>query len=301
MENQKTRSPQRMLGLMIGGIIALLVIAITAINSFTIVGVGKEKVGAFFGTVYETPLKSGLHIVNPLADFEIYDLQEVVMTWDDMGVPAQDNLKTTMDVAVTGHFLAGKTPWIREKIGSSEGFMNSQVWHRIPAMVVEVGKELSKESQNFYGKTTLAQMEVEIVDRLNKELHPKGYNITIVKFSDIDLPQVVTESVIETKKRQQEVNQQAAKLEIADLKAQEKTKVAQANAESAVHNATAVREAADAELYRIQKVAEGNIELSKSVTPELIQLKEVEAKLKWNGQMPTTMLGESANILMQMK
>lgn len=287
----------------IGAITAIvaIIVLIVAFNAWTIVGVGKEKVGATFGKVHESALGSGFYIVNPLADFERYDLQEVTYTWEDLGVPAQDNLKTSMDVAITGHFISGMTANVRENIGSSDGFMASQVNRRVPAMIVEVGKELAVVSQDFYGETTLARMETEIKFRLNKELQQRGYQITTVKFSDINLPQVVTAAIVKTKQRQQEVNEQLAKLKIADLQAQEKTAEAQAASKSAAFNATAAELTADAELYRIQRVAEGNLALSASVTDKLIELKEAEAGLLWNGVMPTTMLGATPNVLMNLK
>ena len=287
----------------IGAITALvaIIVLVVAFNAWTIVGVGKEKVGATFGKVHESALGSGFYIVNPLADFERYDLQEVTYTWEDLGVPAQDNLKTSMDVAITGHFISGMTANVRENIGSSDGFMASQVNRRVPAMIVEVGKELAVVSQDFYGETTLARMETEIKFRLNKELQQRGYQITTVKFSDINLPQVVTAAIVKTKQRQQEVNEQLAKLKIADLQAQEKTAEAQAASKSAAFNATAAKLTADAELYRIQRVAEGNLALSASVTDKLIELKEAQAGLLWNGVMPTTMLGATPNVLMNLK
>lgn len=283
----------------IAAVVTVLAVII-GFNSFTSVGVGKEKVGATFGKVHSEALTSGVHLVNPLADFEKYDLQEVTYSWNDLGVPAQDNLKTDMDVSVTGHFIAGATVQVRTEQGSASGFLSNQVKRRVPAIVVEVGKELAKSSQDFYGETTLARMETAIVQRLNSELNPRGYNITAVKFSDINLPQVVTTAVIKTKQRTEEVNRQTADLAIADLKAQEKTAAAKAAAASAEFNAQAVREAADAELYRITQEAEGNKALARSVTPNLIKLKEAEAALKWNGVMPTTVMGESASILMNM-
>jgi regulator of protease activity HflC (stomatin/prohibitin superfamily) len=281
--------------------VAAIIAFVVMFNAWTIVGVGKEKVGSTFGKVHESALTSGFHIVNPLADFERYDLQEMTYTWEDLGVPAQDNLKTSMDVAITGHFMSGMTANVRENIGSSDGFMASQVNRRVPAMIVEVGKELAKDSQDFYGETTLARMEAEIKYRLNVELNPRGYNITAAKFSDINLPLVVTDAIIKTKKRQQEVNEQLAKLQIADLQAQEKTAEAQAASKSAAFNATAAELAADAELYRVKRVAEGNLALASSVTDELIALKEAEAGLLWNGVMPTTMMGQTPSVLMSLK
>jgi regulator of protease activity HflC (stomatin/prohibitin superfamily) len=301
MNEQKRMSAGKRMAIGAVTSLVLLIAIIIAFNAWTIVGVGKEKVGATFGKVHASALPSGFYIVNPLADFERYDLQEVTYTWEDMGVPAQDNLKTSMDVAITGHFMSGMTAMVRENIGSSDGFMASQVNRRVPAMIVEVGKELAKDSQDFYGETTLARMEIEIKFRLNAELNDRGYNITTVKFSDINLPLVVTDAIVKTKKRQQEVNQQAASLDIAALKAQEKTAQAQADDASAAYNASAVIKAADAEFYRVTKVAEGNVLLGKSASQALVSLKEAEAGLLWNGVMPTTMLGATPNVLMNLK
>jgi regulator of protease activity HflC (stomatin/prohibitin superfamily) len=301
MEHTQKRSVNKTIALWLTGGVAMLIALIIAFNAWTIVGVGKEKVGSTFGKVHESALTSGFHIVNPLADFERYDLQEVTYTWEDMGVPAQDNLKTSMDVAITGHFMSGMTAMVRENIGSSDGFMASQVNRRVPAMIVEVGKELAKDSQDFYGETTLARMETEIKFRLNAELNDRGYNITTVKFSDINLPIVVTDAIVKTKQRQQEVNEQAASLDIAALKAQEKTAQAQAADKSAEYNASAVIKAADAEFYRVTKVAEGNVLLGKSASQALVSLKEAEAGLLWNGVMPTTMMGQTPSVLMNLK
>lgn len=286
---------------LVAGAAAAFLSVIVAMNSFTAVGVGKEKVGATFGSVHPAALTSGIHLVNPLANFETYDLQEVTYSWDDLGVPAQDNLKTSMDVAITGHFIPGQTVRVREDQGSADGFLRNQVKRRVPAIVVEVGKEMAANSQDFYGKTTLARMETEIVSRLNEELNPRGWKVTAAKFSDINLPPVVTNAVVKTKSRQQEVNEQEAKLKIADLKAQERTAIAKANSESAKHNAAAKRFAADAELYRMKQEAAGNKALASSASPALIRLKEAEARLKWNGQLPTHMLAPGTDVLMGMK
>jgi regulator of protease activity HflC (stomatin/prohibitin superfamily) len=298
---KKPMSPAKAISIIGGSVLAGIVVIVMAINGWTVVGVGKEKVGSTFGEVHQSALTSGFHFVNPLADFERYDLQEVTYLWDNLGVPAQDNLKTHMDVAITGHFMAGMTVGVRENIGGSNGFMASQVNQRVPAMIVEVGKELAVVSQDFYGETTLARMETEIKFRLNSELNVRGYNITTVKFSDINLPEVVTTAIVKTKQRQQQVNEQAATLQIADLQAQEKTAEAKAADESAAFNASAVIKAADAEFYRVSKVAEGNILLGKSASQALVSLKEAEAGLLWNGVMPTTMMGQTPSVLMNLK
>lgn len=283
----------------IWGVLGSLAVVV-GLNSFTIVEPGKEKAGATLGTIHSEQYDSGFHIVNPLADFYEYDLQEVTHTWENVGVPAQDNLKTNMDVHVTGQFMPGFGPQIRSEQGSQKTFLSSQVDKRVRATVIEVGKELAETSQAFFGETTLAVMEDTIVERLNGELNARGYKITALKFSDINLPPVVTEAIVNTKKADQKVKTQQALLEIQEKQAQETVNTATANAQAAEQNAIAAGHVADAKLYEMQQEAAGNEALAKSVTPALIQLKQAEAALKWNGVMPTTVLGESTNMLMQM-
>lgn len=274
-----------------------VIASVVAINSFTIVGVGKEKAGATFGTIHESPLSSGFHIVNPIANYEEYDLQEMTYDWDDVGVPAQDNLKTSMDVHITGHFIQGMSTVVRQNNGSASHFKRSQLKKRVRSIVIDVGKSLAKDSQSFYGEKTLMIMEGEVKDRLNIELEPRGYVITAVKFSDVRLPPVVTQAVIKTKQRQQEIKEQTAKLEIQNQLAQEVVNTAKANRQASEENAAARKVAADAKLYEMQQEAAGNAELGQSVTQNLIKLKEAEAKLLWDGVMPKTVMGEGASVL----
>jgi regulator of protease activity HflC (stomatin/prohibitin superfamily) len=280
---------------------AAVVTAVVALNSYTLVEVGEEKAGSVWGKVNSTAYSPGVHVVNPLMDFETYNTLDVTHTWDNLGVPAQDKMKTSLDVAVTGHFVKGMSPFVRSTTGDEEAFLRTHYMRRVPAAVVEVGKGIAINSEDFLNSTTIAEMQVGVKSLLNSELEDLGYVITSIKFSDINLPPVIRKSVEETLKRKQEVQRQEQQLLIKQLEADELTAVAEAADNSATFNASAKKKAADAELYRITKVAAGNEKLAKSVTPALIKLKEAEAKLLWNGVMPQTMLGEGTNVLMNMK
>ena len=273
----------------VGMVIVLMVAGLFAVNSFTTVGVGKEKVGALFGKVYEQPLPSGWYFVNPLAHFETYDLQAMTYPFDDIGMPAQDKLKTLMDMSVTGNFVAGSTPHAREETGSAKGFMNTHYYTRIRALAIEVGKEKAVLSEAYFDADTLSNVEDEIIVRANEELRPKGYEISAVKFSDIRLPQVVKDAVEKTKKRDQEVEEQNAKLQIADLLAQEQTKVAEAADNSATFEASAITKIATAE-------ANANRLISASLTPTLIEYKRID---KWNGVKSTHVLGDNTSVILK--
>jgi regulator of protease activity HflC (stomatin/prohibitin superfamily) len=128
-----------------------------------------------------------------------------------------------------------------------------------------------------------------IIAKVNDELNPKGYMITAVKFSDIRLPKVVKDAVEKTKKRDQEVEEQSAKLEIADLLAQEKTKIAEAADASAEFEASAIMKIATAQ-------ADANKLLNRSLTAELIEYRRIE---KWNGVRSTHVLGDDTSFILQ--
>jgi regulator of protease activity HflC (stomatin/prohibitin superfamily) len=270
-------------------VLALFVGVIFAWNSFTTVGVGKEKAGALFGQVYDKPLPSGWYFVNPLASFETYDLQAMTEHFDDIGMPAQDKLKTVMDMSVTGNFIAGKTTHARTETGSAVGFMNTHYFNRIRAIAIEVGKQQAVLSEAYFDADTLGVVEDMIIAKVNDELNPKGYMITAVKFSDIRLPKVVKDAVEKTKKRDQEVEEQSAKLEIADLLAQEKTKIAEAADASAEFEASAIMKIATAQ-------ADANKLLNRSLTAELIEYRRIE---KWNGVRSTHVLGDDTSFILQ--
>ena len=271
--------------------IAIIIAIIFAFNSFTTVGVGKEKAGAFMGQVYDEPLASGWYFVNPVADFYKYDLQDVTYTIDDIGVPAQDNLKTQMDVSITGHFIPGLTCLVREETGKASTFMTTHYNRRVADAILEGGKALASDSQAFFTPGTMASMEEYIISRVNKELEPKGYTINAVKFSDIRLPAVVNNAIIATKQRTEQVNQQRQQLEIADLQAQEVTKQAEAKKNSAKFEAEAI-------LMLAEATAEANVAIAKTLTPSLIKSQWID---QWNGVQPTTVLGEGTSALISVK
>jgi regulator of protease activity HflC (stomatin/prohibitin superfamily) len=278
--------------------LAIAAVAI-ALNSYTVVEVGKEKAGAIWGKVSETTYGPGLHVVNPLMDFKTYDTQEVSYSWDNMPIPSQDKLRTKMDVTVIGRFNQGQSSTVRSQFGSAKGYITNQLFSRVPSVMVDVGKAMATESSSFYAEDTIENMREEAKTRLNKML--VGYTITDILIKDINLPPTIVSAVKAAVTEQEKVVKQESALEIKKLKAAELTAIAKAADDSATFNASAVEKAADAEFYRITKVAEGNAKLAASVTPALIKLKEAEAKLLWDGVMPTTVTGQGTGLLMDMR
>lgn len=53
---------------------------ILILNCFTVVEDGTSKVGKFLGTINESTYTGGLHFINPMTDFDTWDIKEQVLT-----------------------------------------------------------------------------------------------------------------------------------------------------------------------------------------------------------------------------
>ncbi|HIF9256512.1 TPA: SPFH domain-containing protein [Photobacterium damselae] len=289
------------------GAAVVAAVACLALKPFVIVDQGEEGViYKWDGKIVEQPLEAGFHWVSPFDSVKTVNMQYRKFTLNDIGVPAQDNLKTSMDVTFTGRFVDGHSAEVLIENHSVGNFIDNQVSKRLEADVLEAGKTQAKTSQAFFDQATIPLMTKEIIKTSNSQLKPLGFEISSVSFSDQRLPNVVTRAIIQTKTRTENIKQQKAEYQIANLKAQEKTAVAEAQAKS-------IHALADAEAYKATKFAtakaftitteakaqaEANKELSKSITPVLIQDKLADAANKWDGHSMPRMITSSQMALM---
>ena len=136
-------------------------------------------------------------------------------------------------------------------------------------------------------------------DGLTEFMSQKGLLIESVLFRDITLPQVVTDAVIQTKQRQEQLEREKAQLSIVEQQAQQQVKQAEAREQAAKSDANAQRTLADASAYQISALAtaqaEANTVLAKSVTSALIKYNAIA---KWNGEYPQTLMGGGPDGLM---
>ena len=291
-------------GLSVAGLIICGLLVAFMLKPFVIINDTEEGVLVKWdGKVEPKPLTQGFNTVAPWNGVDIYPMTFQKTRYENLGVAAQDNLKTTMDVSITGRFIRGMTPVARKDSGSIQQFFDVQLKDRLRANILEAGKVVAKDSQDFYGENTLARMTDVIVELSNKELRPLGYEITAVEFSDVNLPPVVATAVEGAKTRAENVKTQQQQLKIADLKAQEQVKKADAQSKSirmvASANLERIQKEADGKLYAAKKESEGNKLLSQSLTPEIIKNKEAEAKLLWNGVSPTHVYGGDSSFIIK--
>lgn len=285
----------------VGTVVVFLFCIFVGLNSWTTVPAGHGKVGTLFGKVQPTPLVAGFHVINPLVKFTKFDLKDQSYTWDNVGVPAQDKLTSTMDVTVIFDTDILATPEMLRTVGNLDAMVSKHVTKKVFSVMREVGKSV-KESQSFFTEETQLYMQSYMDQNLREYFEPKGIQIKSVLFSDVRLPSVVTAAVIKTKERQEELNREKAQLQIVEQQQLAKVKSAEADYKASVESAKAIKVNADAEAYKIAAEADAqskaNTKLSKSVSPALVDY--IRAN-NWNGVLPSTMLADGTNMLVSVK
>jgi regulator of protease activity HflC (stomatin/prohibitin superfamily) len=274
---------------------ALVLTALVMVwQSTTTVRPGHNKVATLFGEVRPTPYAEGFHLVNPLLDFTSFDLRQQTRTWQKVEVPAQDKLKTTMDVSLTFRIEGSATPTILQETGTVDDVIEKHVTPKVRSLLREAGKSVAL-SQDFFRESVQQELQAYMEAGLVRYLAPKGVIVEAVLFRDITLPEVVRNAVIQTKERQEQLEREKAQLQIVEQQAQQQVKQAQAREQAAIADANAKRTQADAEAYRIRSEAlaraEANAAIARSITPQLLRYNEVE---RWDGGVPHTLLGGEA-------
>lgn len=283
---------------MVAGIIGGILFAGVALNSFTVVSVGEEASVSSFGKVKEGMILEGFNIIPPWYTIDEYNLQERTSTYEDLGVASQDKFKTSMDVNFTGSFLRGTADKNRKNTGVSSTYLDTHVYKRVLSCLTKAGGQV-KNSQAFFNEDTQTTLASSTLDCVNTYLETVGgYKLTSVQFSDIRLDPKVKGFMVKTKERQEEENQALSSLAIADTEAQKVVKTSAAKLLAAENDKQSRMKAAEAALYEVKKQAEGNLALSKSLTPELINYTKIK---QWDGVQPKVISGEGGSLLLSIK
>lgn len=290
---------------MAAAVIVLLFILLL-LKPFKVISDTEEGVQkSWSGQIYSQPMTAGFHWMNPFNSVTTFPMTYKNVQLTNIGVPAQDGFKTSMDISVTGKFIPGMTPAVLKSTGNAEQFAQVHISKRITAKLIDAGKKFAVISQNFYDESTLNKVREEIIVTANQELEPLGWKVTAVEISNIDLPDVIKNAISESKVRAEQVKRQKESLQIAALKAQEIEKVAESNSKATILDADAneykAKKEADAKVYAAAQEAKGNKEVAASVTPALVEYMNAQAKMKWDGAMPTTNVGGNTPVIMSMK
>ena len=254
----------------------VLAVALIVWSFIMTVPAGHIKVATLFGKVQDSTYGEGLHFVNPMLDFTIFDLRQKTHK-ETAGIPAEDKLITNMDVSVQYRTIGAMTPDILRNTGSTDALIQVHLVPKLRSILREQGKGVAT-SQDFFKESIQRQLQQTLQEGLVQYLSPKGIEVEAVLIRDVVLPAVIRDSITETKKREQEVLKQQAELERFATEQDQKVKQAESEYKAAKMEAQKIKELADAKAYKIEAI---NKMLAKS--PNYIELKKVE---QWNGVLP---------------
>jgi len=252
-------------------IIILAVVLMLGTRFFVSVPAGHVAVATLFGDVRDEPFPEGLHIpVNPLYDFTFYDIREKELK-ETAGVPSQDQLTTSVDVSIKFRINGADAPRMLQETGTFEDAVRVQIQPKLRSVVREQGKSIVR-AEDFFLQETQERLQADIYAAMVDYLEPRGITCLDILIRDISLPPFITRAIESKKEREQEVEKQKAELERFRTEQQQKIAQAQAEREAAELQAEQRKVLADAQAYEIEKLNEAIAQ-----NPAYVQLQALEA------------------------
>lgn len=252
-------------------VILLAIVLIVGSRFFVSVPAGHVAVATLFGDVRDEPYAEGLHIpVNPLYDFTFYDIREKELK-ETAGVPSQDQLTTSVDVSIKFRINGADAPRMLQETGTFEDAVRVQIQPKLRSVVREQGKSIVR-AEDFFLQETQERLQADIFASMQEYLEPRGITCLDILIRDISLPPFITRAIESKKEREQEVEKQKAELERFRTEQQQKIAQAQAERDAADLEAEQRKILADAQAYEITKLNE-----SIAQNPAYIQLQALDA------------------------
>ena len=253
----------------LGGIV--LFIAIVGFSSFTVISAGHTGVQVTLGEVNPNPLTEGVHFVNPISSVKDVDVRLQKAELKGANAGTKDLQVVHTDIVVNFRLDPTKVPHIYKEYGLN---VDEKV---LGPGINEAFKSVTAHYTSEELVTKRDLVSAEILTHLIAKMAPFNItvsNVSLVNFGFSQAYQAAIESkVIAT--------QQTAKAEqdLARIKVEAASRIAQADGEA---KAIAIQAAA------IQSNGGENY----------VKLQWIE---KWNGALPTTVLGGDSKTLMSIK
>lgn len=271
-------------------LVLALVLATFCITCLERVSVG--NVGVVYSTkgVEEETLAPGWHWLSPVKRVKQFPVsqQQIVFSnnpadyndreHDDWSIdaPASGGM-VKINLTVNYSFQADRVVDLYRRFNGMDGeqLVANYIQNSIIAYVKEVTPRFSV--MDIYSEKK-SEVNRAISEYLNEKLLDEyGINIHSALIIDVELDAALKEKVLAKEQAKQDA--EIAELERQTALAQAETSLAMAEAQAEIDR-TEAQTAADVEIIAAQAEAEANRVIAESITPELIQMKEAEARLK---------------------
>lgn len=274
-------------------IVVLVAIIGGVIGVMSFASVGQGEVGVVWtmqNGVQEETLSPGIHFISPLAKMKTYPVsqQQLVLSNNPEDYNSKEHADWHVDAPADGgmvklnmtinyNFMADKVVGLYTKFNGMDGdaVVDNMVQNSIIAYIKEVTPKFSV--MDIYSDKR-SEVSQAITEYLNSKLNDEyGINIASALIIDVQLDDTLEEKI----QAKEQAKQDAEKAEL-----DKETAIAQGEADKASAQAAAevnkINAEANAEQTRIaaQAEADANNLISKSITEELIKMKEAEARLK---------------------
>ena len=280
------------------GIIAIA-FGLFVLRPFTIINSGEVGIKINTGKFEQEPLRAGLHFFLPgLQKIIPVNTRIRLITYSNVSTselgdayrgfegglrrnPAitvldKRGLTVNIDIAVQYRLEAQSAPATIEKWGSSweEKIINSKVREVVRDVVGQYTAEQLPEMRNEIA----ASIEVKVKESVD-QLEGKPVVLESVELRTINLPTKIKDQIERVQIAKQDVTIAEQQKEKAKQEAQRAAEVARGEAE---RNRIEAQGEADKIRIEAQEQAKANTLLSRSLTPELLQLEQIKAQLKFN-------------------
>ena len=282
-----------MVGKVIAGVVIVAALAGGAYTATSLEKVGQGEIGIVYTVsdgVSDETLSPGWHFVGPFAKVKTYPVsqQQLVLSnnpgdygakeHDDWHVDAPaDGGMVKLNMTVNYNFMADRVTDLYERFNGMDGdaIVDSMVQNSIVAYIKEVTPQFSV--MDIYSDKR-AEVSKAITEYLNSKLNDEyGINISSALIIDVQLDDALMQKV--QAKEQAKQDAEKAELDKQTAIAQGEADKAKAEADAAVKK---IKAEASAEQTRIAAEAEAdaNEMINATITPELIDMKEAEARLE---------------------
>lgn len=260
--------------LIIGG---LILMAAIIFKPFAIVPNGYRGVKLTFGKAAEPALSEGLHFILPIAQsvYRMPILVEKAVT--DSIAASRDLQRVTTQVALNYHLDPSQVVRIYRQLGPFENVA--------PRIIDPAVQEAMKAITALYTAEQLVTKRPEVADAIRANLVKRlsrhdiivdEFAITNFRFSESFDTAIEAKTVAEQQKLK-------AERDLERIRVEAEQRIAQARAEAESQKLNAEAQAAALGMQR------------DAITPELIELRRVEAQLraieKWDGKLPNVTSG----------
>lgn len=217
------------------------------------------------GGVQDETLGQGWHFpISPMKRITEYPVSTETVDYAELPLATKDGKPLNVDITVEYANNVEKLPYIYNKFKGQEPEVIEDTW--LKARIKDSALEVTSKYTILQVFQNREQIATEIREQFTKDVKEHGFIIENVVFGTPKPDKNTQKAIQAVVNAQQELEQLKISKEKATVEAEKKRIEAKG--------------IADAEIEKARGTAEANREVAKSITPELLKLKEMEARQK---------------------